>query len=73
MMRRLAEPNASLTGFTLVVSLARFKVSIATFSDKRAPSGSFSGWDLFSIIEEQGDCEQGACIITDAVRVGAGG
>ena len=53
--RRLAEPNASLAGFTLVVSLATSKISIAPFSEEGALSGPFSRWDLISIVEEQGE------------------
>jgi len=46
MVRRTpAEVNAALAGVTLVVSFARFKVPIATFSDGR------TSWDLSPMVE----------------------
>ena len=42
--RMLAEPIASLTGFTIDLPLARFKASIVAFSEERVPSGSFGSW-----------------------------
>ena len=64
--RRLVDLNASLAGFTLVVSLARSRVSIAPFSEGRAPSGPFGSWDLVFIVEEQGYHEEaGRCTTTN--------
>ena len=43
-----------MAGLTFDLSLARSKVSIAAFSEERAPSGS----DLVSILEDEGDHEE---------------
>lgn len=44
------DPNTSLAGFALVVSLARSKVSIAAFIEEGAPSGPPIGsFDLVSL------------------------
>ena len=64
--RRLVDLNASLAGFTLVISLARSRVSIAPFSEGRAPPGPFGSCDLVFIVEEQGYHEEaGRCTATN--------
>ena len=43
---KLAEPNASLAGFTPELFLLRSKVPIAAFSAERSPLGSFGCLDM---------------------------
>ena len=53
MRRLLVERNASFAGLTLVVSLARSKVSMAAFNEERAPPDPLRCLDLVSIVKEK--------------------
>ena len=46
--RSLVDSNAALAGTMLVVSFAKPKALIATFSEERGP---FGRWDLAAIVE----------------------
>ena len=54
----MAESNASLTGFTLIVSPARFKALITAFNEGRESSRLFRRWDLTSIVVRRGSCDE---------------
>ena len=51
-------PKAALAGVMLEISFARFRVSMATFSEERALSRPFGRWDLASMVRMQGSCEK---------------
>ena len=55
MRRTLAEVNAILAGVTPVASLARFKASMAVFSEERV---SFRPWVLVAMVKVQDGCEK---------------
>jgi len=53
----LTVPKTALAGVMLETSFARFRASIAMFSEERAPSRPFGCWDLVAIIDVQGSWE----------------
>ena len=58
-VRRMAtEPKTALAGVMFESSLARFRPSIAIFSEERTPSRPFGRWDLSVMVETQGSCEE---------------
>ena len=60
MVRRIAtEPNTACAGGILPQeSFARFRKSMATFSEERRFSRPFCCWELFvSMVEGRGSCE----------------
>ena len=58
--RMLAVPNAALAGIILETSFARFRASIATFSEEGTPSRPFGRWKLAVMGETQGSCKRAA-------------
>ena len=57
MVRRIAtEPKTALAGVMLEISLARFRPSMAMFSEERTPSCPFGCWDLSAMVETQYGC-----------------
>ena len=52
------EVNAVLTGVTLVVSFARFRASMAMFSEERASICPCSRWVLVAMVKMQDSCEK---------------
>ena len=58
-MRRMAtEPNTALAGAMIEASLARFRPSMAMFSEERTPSLPFGCWDLSAMVKAQGSWEK---------------
>jgi len=53
--RTLAEVNTVLTGVTFVASFARFKASMAVFSEERT---SFCPWVSVAIARTQDNCKK---------------
>ena len=54
-VRRMAtEPKTALAGVMLEISLARFRPSMAMFSEERTPSRPLGCWDLSVMVETQG-------------------
>jgi len=51
--RTLVEPNTAMTGVMLEASFARLRVSMAAFSEGRAPFCLFGCWDLSVIVETE--------------------
>jgi len=59
MVRRMAtEPKTALAGVILESSLARFRPSMAMFSEERPPSRPFGCWDVSVMIGTQGGWEK---------------
>ena len=56
--RPLVELNAALTGGIVATSFAVLRVSMATFSEERAPSLPFCGWDLVVVVGTRGSSEK---------------
>ena len=54
----LTEPKTALAGVMLETSFARFSVSMATFSEERAPSRPLCRWNLATMAQTQGSCEK---------------
>ena len=59
MTRRMAtEPIIALAGVALEASLARFRASMAMFSEERTPSCPFGCWDLSVMVKGQDSRER---------------
>jgi len=56
--RPLVELNAALTGGIVETSFAVLRMSMAAFSEERAPSLPFGGWDLVVIVGTRGSSEK---------------
>ena len=56
--RTLTEPKAAFAGVIPAISFARFRDSMATFNEERAPSRPFGRWEFVSIVGNRGSCEK---------------
>ena len=56
--RMLTELKTALAGVTLESSFARFRASMAIFSEERTASRPFGRWDLSAMVEKKGSYEE---------------
>ena len=56
--RALTVPKAALAGVMLEISFARFRASMATFSEETTPSRPFGRRNLAAMVEAQGDWDK---------------